>query len=73
MILISARDTVDGVSRQAGTTHTPVPLVPHATPCRRAGCPAALTLAVEAALAHQHPICIKLKNAQEGRFCIMWT
>jgi hypothetical protein len=32
-----------------------VALVPHATPCRRAGWPAALTSAVEAALAHKHP------------------
>jgi hypothetical protein len=34
---------------------TPVPLVSHATPRRRAGWPAALSSAVEAALAHERP------------------
>jgi hypothetical protein len=33
----------------------PVRLIPHSTPRRRAGWPAALTMAVEAALAHDHP------------------
>jgi hypothetical protein len=39
----------------AGGSHVSVPLVPRATPCRRAGWPAALNSAVEAALAHEHP------------------
>ena len=33
----------------------PLPVVPHAAPCRRAGWPAYLTAAVEAALAHERP------------------
>jgi hypothetical protein len=42
-------------AHRTGSSNAPVSLVPYATPCRRAGWPAALTSAVEAALAHEHP------------------
>jgi hypothetical protein len=55
LVRTAEQEAVGAAAHQAGGSLAPVPLVPHATPCRRAGWPAALTLAVEAALAHEQP------------------
>jgi hypothetical protein len=55
LVRAAEREAVAVPAHQAGGSHVPVPLVPHATPSRRAGWPAALSMAVEAALAHEHP------------------
>jgi hypothetical protein len=49
------QEVVAAAAHRTGSSDPPMSLVPHATPCRRAGWPAALTSAVEAALAHDHP------------------
>jgi hypothetical protein len=55
LVRAAERAAVDAMAHQGCGGLAPVPLVPHATPCWRAGWPAALTLAVAAALAHEQP------------------
>lgn len=56
LVRATEQEVVAAPAHRAGNNDTPMlSLVPHARPCRRAGWPAALTSAVEAALAHEHP------------------
>jgi hypothetical protein len=55
LVRAAEREAVAASAQRTGSSDAPVSLVPHATPCRRAGWPAALSAAVEAALAHEHP------------------
>jgi hypothetical protein len=55
LVRAAEQEAVAAPAHRIGSSDAPVSLVPHATPCRRAGWPAALTSAVEAALAHEHP------------------
>jgi hypothetical protein len=54
LVRTAEREAVEALGQGTGSP-AGARLVPHATPRRRAGWPAALTLAVEAALAHEHP------------------
>jgi hypothetical protein len=55
LVRAAEQEAVAAAAHRTGSSDAPVSLVPHATPCRRAGWPAALSAAVEAALAHAHP------------------
>jgi hypothetical protein len=55
LVRAAAREAMAAPARPAGGNQAVVSLLPHATPCRRAGWPAALSRAAEAALAHAHP------------------
>jgi hypothetical protein len=55
LVRTAEREAMDALGHQDTGNPAGALLVPHATPRRRAGWPAALTLAVEAALAHERP------------------
>jgi hypothetical protein len=55
LVRAAEQEAVAASAHQTDGSAAPMSLVPHATPCRRAGWPAALSTAVEAALAHAHP------------------
>jgi hypothetical protein len=55
LVRAAEQEAVATPTHQASASQEPVPLVPHASPRRRAGWPAALSAAVEAALARERP------------------
>jgi hypothetical protein len=55
LVRTAEQGVVAAPAHRTGSSDAPVSLVPHATPCRRAGWPAALSAAVEAALAQERP------------------
>jgi hypothetical protein len=55
LVRAAEQAAVGAPAHQTDGRDAPMSLVPHATPRRRAGWPAALSMAVEAALAHEHP------------------
>ncbi|MDB5077317.1 MAG: hypothetical protein JWO42_3496, partial [Chloroflexi bacterium] len=54
LVRIAEREAIGAYPYQAGGSLAPVPLVPYSTPKRRAGWPAVLSNAVEAALAREN-------------------